>query len=316
MRYLGKYCDKIKFEGFCLYILLEMTQCIGRISKVQGIMHFADKHHRFYLEYRCPNQVIANTNNCARCTGRSKDKIQSSGKYDHGNVNEPIPDHSQMYGGKWYTNWCDLWGLPNDSDIAIAEEHRDIARAEFATMEIVAKTEAKTEAKEETKAEFTVISPIPIKRTRKRIQPLSTLTATSSASLSTTSLTPSPSASTTSLTTSLTTTSLTTSLTPSIQPRKRTIKPKPKNEIIIPAESKSIIATHIETKIEELCIYDYEVEYVKLTPFEHNDITYFREPTKNKLFEKKNKAIGAYIGRYDSYTDTIRTDIPDSDNED
>ena len=275
-----------------------MTQCIGRISKVQGIMHFADKRHRFYLEYRCPNQVIANTNNCARCTGRSRDKIQSSGKYDHGNVNEPIPDHSQMYGGKWYTNWCDLWGLPNDSDIAIAEEHRDIARAEFATMEIVAKEEI------ETKAEFTVISPIPIKRTRKRIQPLEATAA---------SLTPSPSASTASLTTASLTTS---SLTPSLQPRKRTIKPKPKNEIIIPAESKSIIATHIETKIEELCIDDYEVEYIKLTPFEHNDITYFREPTKNKLFEKKNKAIGAYIGRYDSYTDTIRTDIPDSDNED
>lgn len=294
-----------------------MTQCIGRISKVQGIMHFADKRHRFYLEYRCPNQVIANTNNCARCTGRSRDKIQSSGKYDHGNVNEPIPDHSQMYGGKWYTNWCDLWGLPNDNDIAIAEEHRDIARAEFATMEIVAKTEAKTETKEETKAEFTVISPIPIKRTRKRIQPLEATAASTTSS--TASLTPSPSASSASLTTassaSLTTAS-TASLTPSLQPRKRTIKPKPKNEIVIPAESKSIIATHIETKIEELCIDDYEVEYIKLTPFEHNDITYFREPTKNKLFEKKNKAIGAYIGRYDSYTDTIRTDIPDSDNED
>lgn len=287
-----------------------MTQCIGRISKVQGIMHFADKRHRFYLEYRCPNQVIANTNNCARCTGRSRDKIQSSGKYDHGNVNEPIPQHSQMYGGKWYTNGCDLWGLPNDSDIAIAEEHRDIARAEFATMEIV----AKEETKEETKAEFTVISPIPIKRTRKRIQPLE---ATAASTTSTASLTPSPSPSPSSTSTSLTSTSLTTaSLTPSIQPRKRTIKPKPKNEIIIPAESKSIIATHIETKIEELCIDDYEVEYIKLTPFEHNDITYFREPTKNKLFEKKNKAIGAYIGRYDSYTDTIRTDIPDSDNED
>ena len=281
-----------------------MTQCIGRISKVQGIMHFADKRHRFYLEYRCPNQVIANTNNCARCTGRSRDKIQSSGKYDHGNVNEPIPDHSQMYGGKWYTNWCDLWGLPNDSDIAIAEEHRDIARAEFATMEIVEKEEI------ETKVEFTVISPIPIKRTRKRIQPLEATAAASAAA----SASPS-SASLTSA--SLTSASLTTaSLTPSLQPRKRTIKPKPKNEIIIPAESKSIIATHIETKIEELCIDDYEVEYIKLTPFEHNDITYFREPTKNKLFEKKNKAIGAYIGRYDSYTDTIRTDIPDSDNED
>jgi hypothetical protein len=105
-------------------------------------------------------------------------------------------------------------------------------------------------------------------------------------------------------------------LTTAPQPRKRVIKPKMKNEIIIPVEYKSIIATHIENDIEELCTDDYEVEYVPLIPFEHNDISYFREPVKNKLFERKNKTIGAYIGRYDSYTDTIRTDIPDSDSED
>lgn len=258
-----------------------MTQCIGRISKVQGILHFAEGRHRFYLEYRCPNMVIVNTNNCARCTGRTRDKIQSSGKYDHGNVNEPIPDHSQMYGGKWYTDGCAKWGLPNDIDIEIAEQHRDIARAEFATMEIVAQPE------------FTVISPLPVvKRTRKRvIQPVVT---NPNPAPNPAPMVPVPA--------------------PSIQPRKRTIKPK--NEIVIPVESKSIIATHIEKEIEEFCTDDYEVEYVKLTPFKHNNITYFREPIKNKLFERKSKTIGAYIGRYDSYTDTIRTDIPDSDSED
>ena len=243
---------------------------------MQGILHFAEGRHRFYLEYRCSNNVIVNTNNCARCTGRSRDKIQSSGKYDHGNVNEPIPDHSQMYGGKWYTDGCGKWGVPIHEDVKKAEEYRDAARAEFAaTTATVVNQEG-------------VISPLTTKKTRKRIihptpaptpDPLTTL----------------PSA-------------------PVIQPRKRVIKQK--NEIIIPVESKSIIATHIEKEIEEFCIDDYEVEYVKLTPFEHNDISYFREPTKNKLFERKSKIIGAYIGRYDSYTDTIRTDIPDSDSED
>ena len=262
-----------------------MTQCIGRISKVQGILHFAKGRHRFYLEYRCPNNVITNTNNCARCTGRTTDKIQSSGKYDHGNVNEPIPEHSQMYGGKWYTNACSLWGAPSNEDKETAERHQELARAEFTVMDVPIVVNP----------EFTVISPIPTKRTKKRIiypddpAPAPAPPAPAPAP-------PAPA--------------------PSLQPRKRIIKSKPKNEIIIPIESKSIIATHIETKIEELCIDDYEVEYVKLTLFEHNDITYFREPTKNKLFEKKNKAIGVYIGRYDSYTDTIRTDIPDSDNDD
>ena len=257
-----------------------MAQCIGRISKAQGVRHFADGRHRFYLECRCSNIVIVNTNKCTRCIGRSRDKMQSSGKYDHGNVNEPIPDHSHMYGGKWYTDMCDKWGKPSDADIKVAEEHRNVARAEFA-----------------------IISPPAIsierKKSRKRIiYPEDPVTAPASAPIPAPAPAPIPVSA------------------PAIQPRKRTIKPKPKNEIIMPVESKSIIATHIEKDIEEFCIDDYEIEYVKLTPFEHNDISYFREPIKNKLFERKSKMIGAYIGRYDSYTDTIRTDIPDSDSED
>jgi len=281
-----------------------MTQCIGRISKVDGIHHFKEGRHRFYLEYRCSNNVIPHTNNCARCTDRSRDKIQSSGKYDHGNVNEPIPIHSQIYGGKWYTDGCVKWGVPRDEDIKKAEEHRDVARAEFAEHTIINVATTTTVA--------TVATSIqPRKRTIKRndnpavavssiysvpivpIEPVEPDPATAStASLAT--------ASTASLATA-----------PLIQPRKR-VKPKP----IPKPQIESIIATHIENEIEEFCIDDYEIEYVKLTPFEHNDISYFREPIKNKLFERKSKTIGAYIGRYDSYTDTIRTDIPDSDSED
>ena len=255
-----------------------MTQCISRISKVKGILHFAEGRHRFYLEYRCSNNVIINTDKCIRCTDRSTDKIQSSGKYDHGNVNEPIPDHSQMYGGKWYTNGCAKWGVPSDEDIQKAEEYQNAARAEF-TIYIAPIVNQKN----------TVISPLTIKKTRKRI-----IHPAPAPAAPTTPATPAPA--------------------PIIQPRKRVIKSK--NEIIIPVESKSIIATHIEKEIEEFFTDEYEVEYIKLIPFEHNDILYFREPIKNKLFERKSKMIGAYIGRYDSYTDTIRTDIPDSDSED
>jgi len=253
-----------------------MTQCIGRISKVKGILHFAEGRHRFYLEYRCSNNVIVNTDKCIRCTDRSTDKIQSSGKYDHGNVNEPIPDHSQMYGGKWYTDGCAKWGVPSSEDIKKAEEHRDAARAAF----MIANATTTVINQE-------IVSPnIPTKRKKRIIYPADPVPTAAPIAAPT-----------------------------APQPRKRVIKPKMKNEIIIPVESKSIIATHIEKEIEEFCTDDYEVEYVPLIPFEHSDVSYFREPVKNKLFERKNKTIGAYIGRYDSYTDTIRTDIPDSDSE-
>lgn len=103
-----------------------MPQCIGRIAKVSGIMHFGNGKNRFYLEYRCPNQQVAER--CPRCTGRTTDKIQSSGKFNHGNVNEPIPDASQMYGGKWYRDRFEKYGRVSDGDIAIAEAHVRAAR--------------------------------------------------------------------------------------------------------------------------------------------------------------------------------------------
>ena len=264
-----------------------MTVCIGRISKVQGILHFAEGRHRFYLEYRCSNNVIANTNKCIRCTGRTTDKIQSSGKYDHGNVNEPIPNHSQMYGGKWYIDGCAKWGNPSDIDIKTAEEHRDAARAQFVEHNIVVNNLTTTIQPRKRTIKHN-ITDIPILNSN------ITDIAIPNTVIIDVPIIPIP--------------------IPAVQPRKRVVKTKPLPKPLPQIES--IIATHIEKEIEEFGIDDYEVEYVKLTPFEHNDISYFREPVKNKLFERKTKTIGAYIGRYDSYTDTIRTDIPDSDSED
>lgn len=106
-----------------------MPQCIGRIAKVSGIMHFGNGKNRFYLEYRCPNQQ--DTERCPRCTGRTTDKIQSSGKFNHGDVNEPVPDASQIYGGKWYRDRFEKYGRVSDEDIAIAEAHMRTAREEF-----------------------------------------------------------------------------------------------------------------------------------------------------------------------------------------
>jgi hypothetical protein len=205
-----------------------------------------------------------------------------------------------MYGGKWYTDGCAKWGVPSSEDIKKAEEHRDAARAEFAAANANANANANAIANANANATIInqeIVSPNISTKRKKRIICPADPTPTTAAPIA-------PIAPTAPIA----------ALAP--QPRKRVIKPKMKNEIIIPVEYKSIIATHIENDIEELCTDDYEVEYVPLIPFEHNDISYFREPVKNKLFERKNKIIGAYIGRYDSYTDTIRTDIPDSDSED
>lgn len=98
-----------------------MAQCIGRISSVRGILHFRDGKHRFYLAYRCMNKT--DTDLCTRCMNRTADKLQSSGKFDHGIITGPIPTHSHLYRGDWYRAGCISWGTPSDEDIELAEQH-------------------------------------------------------------------------------------------------------------------------------------------------------------------------------------------------
>jgi hypothetical protein len=77
-----------------------------------------------------------------------------------------------------------------------------------------------------------------------------------------------------------------------------------------------VLPTHMEQEREEVDTDGFEIEYVKLSVFSIGDATYFRDSKKNKLYKKiKEKTIGSYVGRYDPSTDTVHTDVPDSDDE-
>jgi len=259
---------------------MQQTQCIGRIAKVSSIAHFGDGKHRFYIPYRCPNQSLAHSNCCSRCVDRGTDKLQSSGKFDHGRITEPIPDHSHMYRGKWYDDGCRTWGLPSAETVQLAEEQHRVTHPLEPTTAL-------------TTALTTVTAPIPIKiaplRRRKPDCPVKNTVVTD--------------------------TTVVTTVTPNEKQQKSRAKKATMPSIALPAAIEHITATHVEKDMEEVYIDDYEVEHVKLSPFEHNDTMYYREPTKNKLFEYIKGGFGAYIGRYDPYSDCIRNDIPDSDAE-
>lgn len=78
----------------------------------------------------------------------------------------------------------------------------------------------------------------------------------------------------------------------------------------------SCIPTYLEEKMEEQSISDYETETVSLSVFILDNVVYFRDAKKNKLYRRiKEKTIGPYIGRYDPQTDSLVTDVPDSDDE-
>ena len=74
--------------------------------------------------------------------------------------------------------------------------------------------------------------------------------------------------------------------------------------------------TQTQEKIEEQSISDYETETVPLSVFILDNVAYFRDAKKNKLYRRiKEKTIGPYVGRYDPQTDSLVTDVPDSDDE-
>ena len=91
---------------------------------------------------------------------------------------------------------------------------------------------------------------------------------------------------------------------------------KPLTTVVIdmPIEDRmaTLHVTMLEKKMEQLTVDD--VETVRLVLFEHDGKTYYREPSKGKLFTRLGpKSVGSYIGRWNSRENCIQIDIPDSD---
>jgi len=100
------------------------------------------------------------------------------------------------------------------------------------------------------------------------------------------------------------------------QKSQKSQKPVKESSSSQPTHQDSCIPTHLEHTMEPHRLDDYEVEYVPLTIFIYDNVVYFRDAPKNKLYRRvKEKTAGPYVGRYDAATDAILTDIPDSDEE-
>jgi hypothetical protein len=95
---------------------------------------------------------------------------------------------------------------------------------------------------------------------------------------------------------------------PKVSPKQTTSEVSNHKEVAIP--------THMEKSMEEFDTDGFEFEYVTLTPFEVNETNYFRDRKKEKLYKNIKGAIGHYVGRWDSDTESIHTEVPDSDEED
>lgn len=103
--------------------------CVSRVTDDTFAQQYGDGHHKFYLEFRCNLPCVEDRNICKLCSDKNKDsKIQTSRKFNHGTINEPIPDGSHIYGGKWYEEGVKKWGAPSEEVIQFALQYQRDAR--------------------------------------------------------------------------------------------------------------------------------------------------------------------------------------------
>lgn len=247
---------------------------------------------------------------CEDCSIKTMSTIQWCRKIDHGTIYDPIPDRSHLFGGNWYEDGVRRWGAPSAEDIEYALEHQRKARM------IAGVGPSK------------VPSPSPdmepVKRGRKpKIVP--TVTAIAAPIISPSEefdIILDPSAVPSAVPSTVPSTVTPTVLEPPV--KKAAIKRPRKPKALTPVkmadpsmvQKEVVLPTHMEQEREEIDTDGFEIEYVKLSVFTLGDATYFRDSKKNKLYKKiKEKTIGCYVGRYDPATDTVHTDVPDSDDE-
>lgn len=325
-------------------------RCLNRLTSEATIQLFGDGVHKFFLEMRCTDRRIEDRPICLKCSMPNTSIKQYARTFPRGLIHEPLPPKVHLYDSEWYHECVKKWGSPSEEVIALARQFQQEARKVQEPSKnsesmppkrrpVVKKPEELQEHQEhqsqqEKLSELAIaeeVLPKPIKKIprprKKKVD-----------------VTESP----------LPMDSIHSSYPPSHshvlelfqqkeeqeekeqeekeqkeqeqkkkgrKPRVPT-KPKKTESKTAPVHPLSAlhrdfcIPTHMEEKIEECSISDYETETVPLSIFILDTTVYFRDVKKNKLYRRiKEKTIGSYVGRYDPQTDSLVTDIPDSDEE-
>jgi hypothetical protein len=259
--------------------------CIARITDDAYTQKFGNGRNNFYIELRCHGTCVRGLDVCLRCAEKSAScKNQTSRKFPHGNVNEPIPEASHIFGGTWYEEHVGKYGKPTEDVLQFALEHQRKARDGFPLLPPVTPLPSVTPV--------TAVT-APKKRSKKFKIPEAEEEEK------------------------------TAPVAADKKPAKKRVPrepPNPYSSLIqannAPVHKEVAIPTHLETSLEQFDTEGFRIEYVKLTPFEHGGVSYYRDDVKHKLYRAQNKKVGDYAGRYDAEREEIRTDIPDSDDED
>ena len=325
-------------------------RCMNRLAPEQHIQLFGDGVHKFFLEERCTDRKMDGSPICLKCSAVNTSKKQYARTFPRGLINEPIPPDVHLFDSPWYYRQLEKWGAPSASVTFYALEFQQEARkgislapskvpdplfdkemprkaketdvpkirkprvAKKVEMEPVAVADEVKEVKEATEATETKVKKTRKPRTKipEPIMPMEPVPSTNPSVLSLFQKEEEEEE----------------EKEKDKAPVKKTVKRKapvkekkesPYDKLVHPlpvTHKDSCIPTHLEQSIEEQSLSDYETETVPLSIFILDNVVYFRDSKKNKLYRRiKEKTIGQYIGRYDPQADSIMADIPDSDDE-
>jgi hypothetical protein len=288
------------------------TQCMSRITYDHHAQYFGNQRNKFYLEFRCPFPRFREMDVCVRCLVKNETASQDSRRFDHGKINEPIPDASHLFGGRWYQEGVVKWGEPASHRILFAQTHQEEARGSYVVQQpiyhIVSSKVKKPSSSQED---------MPKKQS---VNTATTETTTEAITEAIEKPKRKPRAKkVTEEEKKVTEEEKKEEKKPRAVRKKRSTEPSPYQALASDQRliyKEVTLPTHQEQSMEEVDLDDYTVVYVELKPFEWEGALYYRDEKKQKLYRRiRDKHVGNYVGRYDPQTQTLHEDIPDSDDE-
>lgn len=249
--------------------------CVARYTTVKDKIYFGDGKHRFYLERCCGAQCEGTI--CPKCQVKNQIKVQDCRTFDHGVIGGPYPAKSQLFDSPYYHAAVVKYGPPNAADLERAREAQRMARGGTKVVEkptLTSRTEAPVASVKVPEVPVAKTPKPKVKKERVKKEPSE----------------PTPK-----------------------------VKRQPK-QIAAPTLQAPVEETKPVVKIPDAPMESMddplpvtEVIKVTLKPFKIGTATYWRDGEREKLYKKEGNKRGAYVGRWDSQSQSIVRDAPDSD---
>jgi hypothetical protein len=291
--------------------------CTKRITSPKLLLRFGDGKHRFFLESVCGVTFEGTEEWCQTCRDLPVQMVnQDVTTYPHGNVNGPYTVNSKIFGSPYYLKNVKVYGDPLAEDLALAMEAQAKAKAGRRIKQI---KDLLDDGVEPTQLKHAVAQPAQTEQKKKAPPKKMTITeepAVAAAgggggsAAATCDATTNAEASTTKQKAKQGTRKLKLATPVKLPPSQNVLAVLGAHteQVITNVPANAVVETS-DTPMEVM-----EVIQVVLRPFTHNNVKYWRDGAREKLYRRTiDGKRGEYIGRWDADAEEIVRDAPDSD---